>query len=208
MTNTAPTMSYLKKINKTMSTNCPRCNHSPETLHHVLNNCPVALEKGLYTWRHNRVLDDLYKAATSNFDPPWDVRADLAASAAGDTIPHDVLCTPLKPDLTVIQKESKEIFLVELTICWDTGFQQAQTRKLERYQELVAELEEGGWKSTLITLEVGSRGFTGNRTATSLRKLFPKKKTRASLLTKMNQSALTGSYAIFIQRNNPIWDPV
>ena len=53
VTNTAPTMSYLRTINARVSAACPKCHQSPETLHHSLNNCKVSLDAGLYTWRHN-----------------------------------------------------------------------------------------------------------------------------------------------------------
>ena len=44
MTNTAPTMSYLRPINVNVSAACPNCSQSPETLLHTLNNCKVSLE--------------------------------------------------------------------------------------------------------------------------------------------------------------------
>ena len=41
---------------------CPQCNDKPQTLEHVLNSYKIALGNRRYTWRHNRVLEELAKA--------------------------------------------------------------------------------------------------------------------------------------------------
>ena len=207
ITNTAPTMSYLRTINATTSASCPRCNRSPETLHHALNNCNVALESGLYTWRHNQVLQRINVSIKANFPAPWTVRSDLEGEGAGHTIPENLLATPLKPDTTIINQESKTIHLVELTICWDTSHNEAKNRKLQRYSQLQSELEERNWKVILTTVEIGSRGFTSNETAASLRNLCPSKNERKKLIVELNQLALSASYCLFIQRQNANWNP-
>ena len=61
------------------------------------------------------------------------------------------------------------INLIELTICWDTNFNNAEARKTNRYQELAVELSERNWKVNLITLKIGSRGFTSSQTASKLK---------------------------------------
>ena len=53
----------------------------------------------------------------------------------------------------------KALHLVELTICYETGFVEAERRKTACYAELVAEAQEAGYESTLTPLQVGSRGF-------------------------------------------------
>ena len=44
--------------------------------------------------------------------------------------------------------------IVELTVCFETNFKDAQLRK-EKYMELVEEIEEKGFVVDLITMEVG-----------------------------------------------------
>src|SRR3954453_23481902 len=41
---------------------CPLCSHPQCTLHHILVNCPFALNQGRYTWRHDSVLANLEPA--------------------------------------------------------------------------------------------------------------------------------------------------
>ena len=206
-TNTAATMKYLHNIGRRISDNCPKCSHSPETLHHVINNCPISLNNGLYTWRHNLVLEHLFITVQSNSENAWEVRADLSSSTAGETIPTSIIVTGLKPDLTLTNRATKTILICELTICWDSNFLQAKNRKQERYQELSAELTERGWTNSIITIEIGSRGFSGNSTANNLKILIKSKKKRSALLNKLNQISLTASHAIFVHRTDSNWNP-
>jgi hypothetical protein len=38
---------------------CALCNHSQCTLHHIISDCPTALNQGRYTWRHDSILEYL-----------------------------------------------------------------------------------------------------------------------------------------------------
>ena len=101
--------------------------------------------------------------------------------------------------------QEKKITLIELTIPWDSSYEQAKTRKEERYTPLIAELAELGWQANLITLEIGSRGYTANSTASELARILKKKTIRGKALTNANQTAISSSYIIYQQRNNGDW---
>ena len=61
---------------------CPLCNDKPKTLEHVLNSCKATLGNGRYTWRHNRVLEELKKKkSTPNDEYENFVNAHLEAAA-------------------------------------------------------------------------------------------------------------------------------
>ena len=53
---TLPTPANLHLWNKVKSPLCNICLKAKGTLHHILNNCEVALKQGRYTWRHDQVL--------------------------------------------------------------------------------------------------------------------------------------------------------
>ena len=57
-----PSKTNLVKWNKETDPTCPLCNDKRQTMEHVLSSCRVALANGRYTWRHNRVLEELAKA--------------------------------------------------------------------------------------------------------------------------------------------------
>ena len=69
----------------------------------------------------------------------WEVRCDLPGEEANDTIPRHILVTPLKPNAVIFNRDKRVNSLIELTICWDTNFDNAEARKTNRYQELEAE---------------------------------------------------------------------
>ena len=45
---------------------CNLCQSSPCTVHHILNCCPVSLNQGRYTWRHDSVLRSLFDIVSAN----------------------------------------------------------------------------------------------------------------------------------------------
>ena len=50
-----------------------------------------------------------------------EIYADLAGSRVnGVTIPNDIVLTERKPDLVIINRSTKKVDLVELTVPWDT----------------------------------------------------------------------------------------
>ena len=74
--------------------------------------------------------------------------------------PQDVTTTDSRPDLVIWKKKS--IYLIELTVPFDTGFEAAVQRKQGRYGDLLAQCAT---KRTayMTTLEIGSRGFINTK---------------------------------------------
>ena len=56
-----PSKCNLVKWKKESDPTCSLCNEKPQTLEHVLSSCKTALANGRYTWRHNSVLDELFR---------------------------------------------------------------------------------------------------------------------------------------------------
>ena len=60
--NVLPTPDNLSRWGKTMvDIKCNLCGYSTPTLKHVLNGCPMALNQGRYTWRHDNILQCIVK---------------------------------------------------------------------------------------------------------------------------------------------------
>ncbi|GFN81146.1 reverse transcriptase [Plakobranchus ocellatus] len=53
-----PSNANLVRWGKKEDPSCPLC-QDRQTTEHVLSSCKVALSQGRYTWRHNRVLQEL-----------------------------------------------------------------------------------------------------------------------------------------------------
>ena len=58
----------------------------------------------------------------------------------------------LQPDLVAYSEGAKTVMIVELTVCFETNFQEVQTRKEEKYSKLVEEVEQNGYMVDMITL--------------------------------------------------------
>ena len=60
--NSVRTPDMLKLWGYTQTATCALCANVQCTLHHILVNCPFALNQGRYTWRHDSVLLDIERA--------------------------------------------------------------------------------------------------------------------------------------------------
>ena len=95
-----------------------------------------------------------------------------------------------------------QLWLAELTVCFETSFEEARERKEENYSELVAAIEEAGYNTTLITLVVGSQGVPHLPGFTTLaHELAISKRDLSSFLLQCCQAAITGSYKIWCTKN-------
>jgi len=70
-----------------------------------------------------------------------------------------IAATDLRPEIVWWNDDQKTLTLVELTVCFETSFEVAITRKEDRYLDLIAETRKAEYTSTKITVEMGSRGL-------------------------------------------------
>ena len=76
---------------------------------HILNWCPVAMEQGRQTWRHNSVLEYIVKALKAKANDNMEIYADLPNhSLNGGTVPADVCTTGQRPDITILERNLKK----------------------------------------------------------------------------------------------------
>ena len=103
------------------------------------------------------------------------------------------------------REREKTLTLVELTVCFETSYiyEAASTRKGDRYHDLIDETWKAGYTSTLIMVEVGSRGVPNmsgfQRLCDILKLCHPE---FCKLLQDTTQQAILGSYKIWCSRNN------
>ena len=57
---TVITPSMKSKWDKNEDGNCKLCVNNRGTIQHILSGCPVSLQQGRYTWRHNKVIKQIY----------------------------------------------------------------------------------------------------------------------------------------------------
>ena len=83
----------------------------------------------------------------------------MTSDLAHYTFPHHIVATDLRPGIVWWDDSQQSLFLCELTVCFETSFDGAAERKRCEYKELLQRAQKAGYRTSLITLEVGSRGI-------------------------------------------------
>ena len=130
----------------------------------------------------------------------WRMSCDL--SIAGDyAFPITAAVTTRRPDVVLWSEATKQLVMLELTVPNETRVVNAMQLKQARYHELANECR-ATFKTTVLTAEVGTRGFLASRTQQALQQLGI---WSGKLHSDLSSAALRASYAIYINRNNPVW---
>ncbi|KAI8506762.1 hypothetical protein Bbelb_152030 [Branchiostoma belcheri] len=85
----------------------------------------------------------------------WELRVDLGRRMH---FPQ-VVQTNLRPDAVLSSEDGKKIVIIELTVPWEEGCEEAHERKSAKYQDLLQQCRDKGWQAWLFAVEVGCRGF-------------------------------------------------
>ena len=200
-TDTLPTNSNLAKWrNGAVSRNCKLCGHQ-QSLLHVLNSCEVALQLRRYNMRHDKVLSIIAELAQSYLPDSHHLTVDLSEESY--SFPSHIIPTNLRPDLVIWSDVCKKLCLVELTISYESGFEDAARRKRNRYVDLVSDAKDRGYHSSVTPFQVGSRGVLDESSLESFRcilKPIPNKKWKC-FLTDLTTTVIVESHRIWCQRN-------
>ena len=177
-----------------------------------MNFCSIALNQGRTKWRHDSVLNFLTKSILTGKPESLEVFADLPGlDLNGFTIPPDILPTQQRPDLVILDRNRKTIFVLELTVSFERNFEAANARKTARYTALKSDLEERGYQCHLIPFEVGSRGYVSKSNRLNLINVFVMNKLKPNaykIIKQMSKISLLCSYSIFHAYTQPTWrDP-
>ena len=182
-----------------ISESCKLCGRK-QTLIHVLNDCPVALQLRRFNCRHDSVLNMIVDFIKSHLPPNTNIMADLPGTTY--QYPSHIGTTDLRPDIVLWKDTPKEVTILELTICFETSYEAAAQRKVTKYLELKEALNKG-YKANVVTLEVGSRGFISIKGFKSLSKALvavTKRDFRHFLIT-VAQTTIVESHKIWCVRN-------
>ena len=121
-------------------------------------------------------------------------------------IPPEIVASKQRPDGVIWTEDGRRIVLVELTVPFEECMQGATKRKQLRYANLADTLRRRGWTTTVLTVEVGSRGFVGKSMNFMLKAIgckFPRSTRRL-----ISERARHCSYAIWLARGLPEWRTV
>ena len=84
---------------------------------HTLNNCEVALGQHRYNECHDEVLRSIAYAVKQKLSPTTNFTADLETTYC---FPLHIAATDLRPDMVWWDDSEKQLWLAELTVCFET----------------------------------------------------------------------------------------
>ena len=58
-----------------------------------------------------------------------------------------IVATNRRPDIVIWNEERKVVYMLELTVPWESNLEDAEELKNQRYEELKDQCEEKGWQS-------------------------------------------------------------
>ncbi|KAJ7993819.1 hypothetical protein DPEC_G00258670 [Dallia pectoralis] len=113
--------------------------------------------------------------------------------------PSCALCK--RPDIVLWSQATRQVALIELTVPWEERIEEAHERKLGKYQSLISESQQAGWRAWNLPVEVGCRGFLGQSLWRALGMLGVRGATRKNLVNNIAKQAETASRWLWLKRS-------
>ena len=165
----------------------------------MLNNCAVARDLRRYNVHHDGVLKEIAAAIQPYLSPTSVLSVDIHDNYE---FPLHILPTDLRPDIVWWDSRNRSLCLAELTDCFESNFEDAAIRKTAKYTDLVDQANNNGYNTTLLTLQVGSRGVPHYESFSKLATvLHMSTRDLTNLLQCVTRAAILGSFTIWCSRN-------
>ena len=94
---------------------------------------------------------------------------------------------------------------MELTVCYETNYDKVALRKAAKYEDLAEQARFNGYRTTVLTIQVGSRGVPDLESIKSMTDMLgvPEKELK-QLLRRVTRAALINSFNIWCSRNRKL----
>ena len=151
---------------------------------------------------HKKIPDSNHNLLSGATD--WQILVDF--DSANILFPPDIFTTSERPDIIIWSPSRKKVILIELTCPAEEGIANARSRKLLRYANLVEQISnQTEWNCTLLTAEVGVRGFVASSTRRCMRSLGIKAAKLRRFLLETSEVVARCSFSIYLSRENKVW---
>ena len=198
--NTLPTRKNLLKWGISSTSECSFC-LEPESLLHVVAGCKTYLHEGRFTWRHDSVLSSIASAIQSA------QYSNLYVDLPGYNNPSVLTGDKLRPDM-LITLQNKCIYILELTIGYESNLKNNATRKREKYEDLIKEQQKHYEEVKFVNVSISSLGVF-SESSLGLSEMWKDlkfdEKCRKYFVSKIINICIRSSYYIFCMRNKE-WD--
>ena len=167
-------------LNKAVDPMCRKCHKRPETIGHILSHCD-RYNWSLYKERHDQVVGVLYYHLCRTLDlrvlKPWEPippvqESDEVRLLWDPSIPTDRVLEHRRPDVVLVMKKDRKIFLIEMACAFDPLLAEREKEKSEKYEELATDMatQFPGLRVEIVPVVIGDLG-SARGLADSLRKL-------------------------------------
>ena len=105
-----------------------------------------------------------------------------------------------KPDITIIDHNSKETFIIEVSHPYDLFIEECYKHKFDKYMPLCMDVQEAGHRCTIIVLVIGALGLVHRRYVPGLQKLGFSKTVAKAIAKYLSLSSMIGSRRVWRRR--------
>ena len=179
----------------------PHCSahNKPQMLGHVVAGCSVHLNEERYNYHHDSVLLNIVKSIKSS-----EVRK-IYADLEGYISPSIISGEDKRPDIIIVERDN--VYIFELTICFETNISTNSERKKNNYSQLLEDLKSGYKKVKFINLSMGAIGIYGDtcfNLKSALKHLGLNENEVNYLLRKLCNIGIRATCFIFCKRNKAL----
>ena len=177
---------------------CPACDFSPDTTSHIMSSCPAF--RNMYIERHDRAVNHLYdqlkriKGSCIKILNNKCVSGQLFACNQFNNVQFN------KPDITLIDSVNREAFIVEVSHPFDAFINVCYQHKFDKYMPLGLEIQNSGYRCTVIVLVIGALGLVHGRYVSGLIKLGFSKSVAKAIAKYLSISSMIGSRRVWRRR--------
>ena len=132
----------------------------------------------------------------------WKLTADLDR---GLRIPSQVCITNLRPDIIFVSNKSKQMGIVELTVPCEERIEISGEIKRLKYEQIVNEGRQNGWKVRCWSVEVGCRGFPAVSMSSFLKDIGYPGGERKKIVERIGKTAEDASRSIWKASHYKEW---
>ncbi|XP_074025758.1 uncharacterized protein [Leptinotarsa decemlineata] len=184
-------------------TRCRACREAPETLMHLLSACP-AYAVSAYIHRHNAALRVLYYHLRHSYGidetpvlpyAPGDIESVVGNEKCriywNYSFPTLRLIQANKPDVVLLDHQTKTIFVVEFSAPGETNIVRKEEEKRIKYRDFLFELRRlyPDHSVKMVVLIIGVLGGMMSSLLSNL-KIIPACRTKAEILAAQMQKAV------------------
>ena len=131
-------------------------------------------------------------------------------AGGGSTFPRDIFSTTQRPDMVILNREQRKVFILELTCPWDLNVDRSHQYKMDKYASLVNDLSSDGFSVDLFCVEVSVRGQITKANKARFKAFIHKitdlnRASGTKILISLSKAALVSSFAVFCARSERTW---